>query len=278
LTNIFTEQYFKENPSKKFFNYTIISLIQNDILSKLLLERRNNLVDIHKNLGNKEYNKLFGKKINYLRISQNLVHGKMNLSLTELNIQFSEALLIMCNSFQALTNITQNPIYFLNKTDNPFSLLNKYNNHTLNDFQREFYEMIINFKLYYKEFNFINIRLSDQLFLKSSYITIILFIFVIFNNLIFLVIGILIHIYTLCFENILIKILNYVNMIINSKNDDFIFNNIFSKKINNLRTILEFYNEDPLKAIKNLNEIYQQFLNSKIKNNAIDIFIINQIK
>ena len=195
LTNIFTEQYFKENPSKKFFNYTIISQIQNDILSKLLLERRNNLVDIHKNIGNKEYNKLFGKKINYLRISQNLVHGKMNLSLTELNIQFSEALLIMCNSFQALTNITQNPIYFLNKTDNPFSLFNKYNNHTLNDFQREFYEMIINFKLYYKEFNLINIQLRELLFIKSSLITILLFILVIFNNLIFLVIGILIHIY-----------------------------------------------------------------------------------
>ena len=111
-----------------------------------------------------------------------------------LNIQFSEALLIMCNSFQALTNITQNPIYFLNKTDNPFSLLNKYNNHTLNDFQREFYEMIINFKQYYKEFNLINIHLHELLFLKSHFITIILFILVIFNNLIFLVIGILIFI------------------------------------------------------------------------------------
>jgi hypothetical protein len=59
-------------------------------------------------------------------------------------------------------------------------------------------------------------------------------------------------------------------MIINSKNDDFNFNNIFSKKINNLRTILEFYNEDPLKAIKNLNEIYQKFLNLKIKNKKDD--------
>ena len=79
------------------------------------------------------------------------------------------------------------------------------------------------------------------------------------------------YIYILCFEYILIKIINYVNMIINSKNDDFNFNNIFSKKIKNLRTILEFYNEDPLKAIKNLNEIYQKFLNLKNKNNAIDI-------
>jgi hypothetical protein len=271
LSNIFTEQYFKENPSKGFFNYTIISQIQNDILSKLLLERRNNLVDIHKNIGNKEYNELFAKKINFLRISQNIIHGKMNLSITELNIQFSEALLIMCNSFQALTNITQNPIYLLNKTDNIFSLLNKNNNHNLNSFQREFYEMIINFKQYYKEFNFINIRLRDLLFLKANYITILLFVFVFFNNLLFLLISILMYIYTLCYEHILIKILNFVNMIINSKNDDFNFNKVFSAKINNLRTILDFYNEDPLKAIRNLNELYQKFLNSKNKNKEIDI-------
>ena len=271
LTNIFTEQYFKENPSKEFFNYTIISQIQNEILSKLLLERRNNLVDIHKSIGNKEYNALFGKKINFLRISQNLIQGKMNFSLIELNIQFSEALLIMCNSFQALTNISQNPIYLLNKTDDPFSLLNKYNNHTINDFQREFYELIINFKQYYKEFHFTNIRLRDLLFIKSNYITILLFVFVFFNNLLNLLIGILMHIYMLCYENILIKIMNYVNMVINSKNDDFIFNNVFTEKLNNLRTILEFYNEDPLKAIKNLNEIYQQFLSSKIRNISNDI-------
>ena len=79
------------------------------------------------------------------------------------------------------------------------------------------------------------------------------------------------YIYTLSFEHILIKNMNYVNMVINSKNDDFNFNNVFSEKLNNLRTILEFYNEDPLNAIKNLNEIYQQFLTSKNKNITIDI-------
>ena len=271
LTNIFTEQYFKENPSKKFFNYTILAQIQNDILSKLLLERRNNLVDIHKSIGNKEYNELFGKKINFLRISQNSIHGKINFNLTEINIQFSEAILIMCNSFQALTNITQNPIYLINKTNNPFSLLNKKNNHILNDFQREFYEMIINFKLYQEEFNYINTRLHDQLILNKTDIAIVIFFFILINNLIILIIGLLMYIYTLCFEYIFIKILNYVNMIINSKNDDFNFNKVFSAKLNNLQTILEFYNEDPLKAIKNLNEIYQKFLNSKNKKNVNDI-------
>ena len=271
LINIFIDQYFKENPSKEFFNYTIFSQIQNDILSKLLLERRNNLVDIHKAIGNKEYNELFGKYIYYLKISQNLIHGKMNFSLTEINIQFSEAILIMCNSFQALTNITQNPIYLLNKTNNPFSLLNKNNNHTLNDFQREFYEMIINFNLYAKEFSYISTRLHDQLFFKSKDNTIMLFFLLLFNDLLFLIVGLLMYIYILCFEYILVKIINYVNMVINSKNDDFNFNIDFSSKLNNLRTILEFYNEDPLKAIKNLNELYQKFLNSKNKNNIIDI-------
>jgi hypothetical protein len=41
------------------------------------------------------------------------------------------------------------------------------------------------------------------------------------------------------------------------------------QKIENLETILQFYNGDPLKAVTNLNGIYskyEQFMESKIKN------------
>ena len=63
-------------------------------------------------------------------------------------------------------------------------------------------------------------------------------------------------------------------MTLNEKNDDFSFNATFSKKMDNLETILQFYNDDPVKAVQNLNYIYsdyQQFLTSKNKNNAIDM-------
>ena len=59
----------------------------------------------------------------------------------------------------------------------------------------------------------------------------------------------------------------------NLKNDDFSFNTSFSKKIDNLQTILQFYNADPIKAVQELNKIYndyQQSITSKNKNNAND--------
>ena len=95
-----------------------------------------------------------------------------------------------------------------------------------------------------------------------------------FDTSLYSIIGILSYIYVFCFEFILIKMINYVNMTINSKNDEFNFNNTFLQKIENLEIILQFYNGDPLKAVKNLNTIYtnyKQYFTSKIKNKSIDI-------
>ena len=63
-------------------------------------------------------------------------------------------------------------------------------------------------------------------------------------------------------------------MTMNLKNDDFSFNTSFSKKIDILQTILQFYNSDPVKAVQELNKIYsdyQQSITSKNKNNASDM-------
>ena len=85
------------------------------------------------------------------------------------------------------------------------------------------------------------------------------------------VIIFLLYIYLICFESILIKVLNYLNMTINVKNEEFNFASIFLKKIENLEIALEFYKGNPIDAIQNLNKIYnnyQQYLNSKNKNKA----------
>ena len=70
-------------------------------------------------------------------------------------------------------------------------------------------------------------------------------------------------------------------MIMNIKNDDYNFVHIFSQKIENLETILQFYNFDPIKSVQNLNSIYggyQQYLTLKNKNNAIDANKKNYVK
>ena len=270
LTDIFTEKYNIENYEN--FNYTLFVSIQNEILSKKLLEKRSNLANIHKCIGNKKYNKLFGKGVEYTRISQNSIQGKVVFNISLVKIDFSEAILIICNSFQLLSNFNRNPILFLNKiSDDPFKNLNNNENEYLNDFQKEFYEMVLNYKLYYREFNSINEELEEILLSKSNYIQIFIYIYLSFNLILILAEDTSVYIYCIFFENILIKIINYINMTLNIKNDDFNFSMTFSQKIENLENLLQFDENDPVKAVQSLNNLYtnhQQYLEAKNKINA----------
>ena len=134
-------------------------LLQNIFFAKQMMEKRNYLVNIHKCIGNKKYNELFGKEIEYLRLSQSIVDGSLKLDLTNIKMQFSEAILHMCNSFQLLAGqCGLHNTVILNGEKTPFLYINeelKNNNHSeyLSDYKKELYEMILNYKYYYKEFN-----------------------------------------------------------------------------------------------------------------------------
>ena len=267
LTNIYTEEYYGDKPIE--FNYTILAMVQNDILCQLILQRKNYLADIHKCIGDKNFNEIFGQELKYLRIAQNFIGGTVNTYAAEINIQFSEALLIICNSFQALKDISINPITILEKGNNSFSNLKKENIEVLNDIQKNFYEMILNYMNFYWAFDFANTKLHNNLFSKSNFIEGFIYFLVVLDTFLLIVVGILMYMYLLCFENTFIKIINYVNMILSAKNDDFNFNSFFTQKIENLETILQFYNGDPLKAVINLNGIYskyEQLMKTKNKN------------
>ena len=282
LTEIYIDKYLSDNP-EEMFNYTLFILIQNQILSKQLLEKRSYLNNIHKYIGNEKYNKLFGREINYYRISQNTYGQKVVFNLTSVKIKFSEAILIICNSFEILNSGNYNPIKILNKPENPFSLLNDNNDHNiyLTDNQKEFYEMLLNYRNYYKGFNDINDGLTEILYSKSNFFQVFIYIYLTFNILLILIIGTSVHIYTILFERMLIKIINYINMTINLRNDDFSFSATFSKKIENLETILQFDINDPNKGVQNLNNIYsdyQAYLSTKNKRNAAETNIKNYKK
>ena len=44
------------------------------------MDKRNNLVNIHKNIGNQKYNELFSQNVEYYRISQSYIKGKIIFS------------------------------------------------------------------------------------------------------------------------------------------------------------------------------------------------------
>ena len=252
------------------FNYTEMFLIQSQILAEKMMERRTILNNIHKCIGNEKYNNLFGKNIDYLKITQNIINNKYYFNLTSINMQFSEILLSMCNSFKILTDNINSSITFLNGLNQPLSNLNNLENSKyLSDYQKEFYEMILNYKNYNERFNTINKELNEIIISKSSVIEIFVYVAITIDTSMLVLIGSLMYLYSYLFEYILIKIINYINMTLNIKTDEFNFNETFSKKLENLESILQFYISDPVKGVQNLNSLYsnyQQYLSTKNKN------------
>jgi hypothetical protein len=133
--------------------------------------------------------------------------------------------------------------------------------------------MILNYKIYYDEFKAININLSSELKKKSGITKVFIYICLSIDTLILIIIVSLMYLNNTIFEDMVVKIINYINMTININNDNFNFSSIFLKKLDNLEIILQFYNIVPIIIIKKLNSLYsnyQQFISSNKK--RIDVY------
>ena len=276
--SIFNKVYSESYPNNTF-DFTEYLLVQNEVLAKKIVEEKENIIKINDYVGESRYNELFNTKIKYIQINQRNEGIKSNFSIKETTINFFDALLILCNSFNILTenrnNILTQPIYFLNKSENPF--INIINQNSMTNYQEEIYKMILNYKYYSKQFGIIDERLYNVLNQKSELIRIIIFVFVNINTFLYLIIGLLIYLFLICFKNIIIEVLNYVIFIINTKTDEFDFKATFSKKIENLEIILELYKSNPLESIQNLNGIYNEY-NKYLINKNKSVFNNNSNK
>jgi hypothetical protein len=65
-------------------------------------------------------------------------------------------------------------------------------------------------------------------------------------------------------------------MTINSKSEEFDFNSIFTKKIDNLEIVLELYKSSPLEAIQNLNILYNDYNQYLINRNKLAMMDSNK--
>ena len=69
----FAEDYYSKFPNEHF-NFERLVILQNEVLVEKMMERKSYLINIHKFLGNKKYNELFGKNIKFSRITQNIIN------------------------------------------------------------------------------------------------------------------------------------------------------------------------------------------------------------
>ena len=275
--SIFNKVYSETYPENTF-NFTEYLLVQNEILAKKIMEEKANIIKINDYIGTQRYNELFNSKIKHIQINQRITKNGTNYTKKEMDINFFESLLILCNSFGVLTEnpvfVMKQPVYFLNKSKEPFSNLDKQSQ--LTTYQEEIYKMILNYKYYSKQFALIDEKLFSVLNTKSLFIKIIIFLFVNLNTVLYFIIDTLIYIFLICFDKIIISVLNYVLMTINSKTEGFDFNFIFTKKIDNLEIVLELYKSSPLEAIQNLNILYNDYNQYLINRNKLAMMDSNK--
>jgi hypothetical protein len=75
------------------FDFGLFIKGQSQILADKMMNKRNNLINIHKNIGDQRYIELFGQVVNYSRLTQNILNNKIYFNITYMNIQFSDAIL-----------------------------------------------------------------------------------------------------------------------------------------------------------------------------------------
>ena len=270
--------YSKKNGGLDYyFNTTIFLYGQSQVLYKELLEKKSNLVIIHQNIGKNKYTKIFEQKVDYTRISKTFDKDKTDLSLKKVNMIFTEAILISINSFQILTNNTLNePIYLLNKKEEPFLYFDNYGDKAkeITDFQKELYEMILNYKIFWDEHRSIYFRLLEALQIQTNDIKLYIYFYFHIAYAIITLIIVMLYVYMYNFQKLIVTILNYVNMTLNNKDEKFNFFKEFSKKIENLNIILEIYKNNPIKAVHSLISSYNKYgkyILSKKRNMYIDL-------
>ena len=275
VISFYTDQFFEKHPDIKFDIISFLN-IQNYRLSLKLMEKRSIFNNIYKYIGEIKYNEIFRKYITYLRINKTFDNEEIKYDILENEEIFSELLLITCNNFKFITetDYTQTIIHLLNGVVNPFSNFNVSEIHEeteSNVYQQYIYELIINYKTFSMEIENINENLKQMLDKKYKNLKIYIYIYLNLNLIVIIIIEIVIFIYIGYFEKILIIILNIINMTLNNKIDDFKFNEMFSKKIDNLENIINLYIESPKESLQNLSDIYnnyQTFLINKKKKEA----------
>ena len=275
VISFYIEQYFEKYPKDRFDIMSFLRL-QNYQLSKDLMDKRYIFNNIYKYIGEEKYNAIFKKYVQYLSINKTFVNQTLKYEILEQNETFSELLLIMCNNFKFISekNNISSLIYILNGVVTPFSNFDYGNIHEETDnaiFQQFIYELIINHKTFSLEMENINKNFEEMLSSRYRKLEVFIYIYLNINLVIIIIIEIVILIYIGYFEKILIIILNIINMTLNNKIDDFKFNEMFSKKIDNLENIINLYNESPKQPLQNLTDIYnnyQQFLIIKKKKEA----------
>ena len=263
-------EYMKSIIQKDYIDFSQFLYYQN----KILIENSNNEFNsLIKNLTKFNDNTIINIMKNYIthfKINQNYLNGNIVLTLSEENITFSDFNLLLISRFSSLSNNYSDifqPIYLLNKTGD-YTFNNFIRKTKLSAYQQSFYLNILDFQKYSTHLGYV-VREIELFLLKLKMnfkILLYLFLnlFLLFIIVIFIILFSLIFIYSF----LIIKTLNQINSELKEKINETTVKDILRRKIDNLKSLLKFYDNDINKIINKLNKIYDEYkdnYNMKLK-------------
>ena len=250
--------------SINFINFTKFFFSQNEILYEALNKKLDEIIQY---LSLIDYDDFFFMN----NINDNLVHFKINkiiqnnedikYSLSKEKINFMDFLLLMTSRFGIILNninSIKSPIYILNKTGD--EALNNINiNAKLNSYQENIYLMILDYKNFVEIIDFlinhVNIMTSEESNKLKKFVNIFISL-----NLVFIIIIIFSIIgYISLYLVVVFQILDDIKNNLNEKMGEVSIRDIFIQKIDNLKLILYFYENDINSTMENINKIYGDF-------------------
>ena len=271
VINIVTDKFFyklienndmkEETLKSHFIDFTELIYYQNQILSENLNSIYKNIIYFLSKINNKKIEKLFNTKIIRFKINQDLIYDKLFLSLAIEEMSFSELNLLMISRFSMIINDINNfkqPIYILNKTG--IEVFNNiYVKEKLSSYQENVYLLILDHKIYTYNLFLSTNDIVDSLMDTKNKIKNLVYFFISINLFFFIIIIIILLLYLLFYYIIIFKNLSQIHEDLKEKMEDVTIKQILRNKIDNLRLILNIYENDISKILENLNNIYNEY-------------------
>jgi len=249
------------NEDLKFVNFTELIFTQNQFLYMHLNNILSNLTKYLTSFDEKDFISGFNLDVPHYKISQNMKNNNITISPSKENISFSDFLLLMTSRFGILTNDINNiikPIYILNKTGNN-AFNNVYTQEKLSSYQENIYLMILDYKAFSSYLQLVNNEIGMFSFYRKAKIKKIIYIFINLNLFVLILILIILFGYISLYLIVIFKILDDVYIDMKKKIGDTFVKDIFIKKIDYLKLLLKFFENDINKTINDLNDIYNDY-------------------
>ena len=248
------EDYFLDFQELLFNQEQILSTMFEDVTNQIT----NDLAEINDN----EIKQYFEENIIHYKINQNFEDDILNLSIKKENISFTDAILLYTSRCSILSKDKYNllyPIYILNKIDNENMFQNVNKNKKLNTYQENFYLLLLDDGKLFVHLIDIIYKLESLIKQTSTnFKTFVLFVMGL-NAFLYIIIFFLLFWYINIHLFIIFKILRNIYSFLNEKLGEISVKDIMRKKIDNLKLILLFYDNDINSTINELNAIYSNY-------------------